>query len=77
MPHTRLLETKPIHHPKQVPTTPNTRSDLTGKRCQHILEIQYTLGIQQCMDQRRGPTQSSVQDQIWGIQTERDVFWSH
>ena len=40
-----LPKIESIHHPKQIPFTLDTRTDLTSQGGKSILEIQYTLGI--------------------------------
>ena len=72
-----LPQTKSIYHQKQIPSTLDTGTDLASQRSKPLFEIRYTLGIQQCEDQRRRPTQSSIQNQIWAVRTKRNVLWPH
>ena len=45
MPHTRLPEAEPTYNSEQIPLTPNTGTNFTGQRRQHLLKIRYMLGI--------------------------------
>src|SRR6202012_4417876 len=55
-----LPKTESIHHQKQIPATPNPRTDLASQRSKYLFKVRHTLGIQQCEDQRRRPTQGSL-----------------
>ena len=43
---------------------------------QIFYQIRHTMGIQQCLNQRRRPMESSLQDQYRIIQTNGYVFWT-
>ena len=62
-----LPKAKSIYHQKQVPSTLDTGADLASQRSEPLFKVRHTLGIQQCENQRRRPTQSSIQNQIWAV----------
>ena len=72
-----LPKTEPIYHQEQISAAPDPRIDLASQQGKPFLEIRHTLGIQQREDQRRRPTQSSLQNQIWAVRTKCNVLWPH
>ena len=44
--NTGLPEAEPIHHPEQIPIAVDPRVDIPSQKCQYILKVQYTLGLQ-------------------------------
>ena len=71
---TRLSTPQCKHHQKPVPPSPHYRSHKQFCGGSHFYKIRHPLGIQQRTDQRRRRMESSVQNEVWVMGTNGDVF---
>ena len=57
---------------------PENRTDLGTTTWQNPLHCPgHSVGVQQYLGQKGGPMESGLQDTLWTISTQCDVFWSH